>query len=127
MRCKPPSRLAPQSLSVANLVELEYLIAHRGRNGVFEYELLYSANDDGKPHLCGLIDLTALAGDGSRSGSSDEQSGPGRAVVGERSDATERRQSRAEQGEAVDPVGPARSAVNPANGLPSLAAVVEPS
>ena len=103
------------------------MIAHRGRNGVFEYELLYSGEDDGKAHLCGLIDPTALADDGARSGPSDDRSGSGRAVVGEWSEAGEKPQSHAAQGQAVDPVGPVPSTVNPASGILSLAAVVEPS
>lgn len=69
-------------IHLSRLVELEYVIAHRGRNGLFEYELLYSADDDGKPHLCGLIDPTTLTGDGTRSGTSDDRSGSGRALVG---------------------------------------------
>lgn len=113
-------------IHLSRLVELEYVIAHRGRNGLFEYELMYSADDDGKPHLCGLIDPTALAGDGTRSGSSDERSGSGRAVVGGRSDAAERPQSLTEKGEAAGAVGRVRSAVNE-DGLLSLAAAVEPS
>lgn len=93
---------------------------------MFEYELLYSADDDGKPHLCGLIDPTVLADDGARSGSSDDRSGSGRALVGERPDAAERPQSHTEQGEAADAVGRVRSAVND-GGLLSLAAVALPS
>lgn len=112
-------------IHLSRLVELEYVIAHRGRNGVFEYELLYSAEDDDKPHLCGLIDPTTLAGDGNRSGVSDDRSGSGRAVVGERSEVDKRVQSHTEQGKAADPVGLARSAVNHEGGVLSLAAIVE--
>jgi len=114
-------------IHLSRLVELEYVIAHRGRNGVFEYELLYSGEDDGKAHLCGLIDPTALAEDGMRPGSSDDRSGSGRAVVGARSEAGEKPQSHAAQGEAVDPVGPVPSTANPASGILSLAAAVESS
>lgn len=114
-------------IHLSRLVELEYVIAHRGRNGVFEYELMYSAEDDGKPHLCGLIDPTTLAGDGTRSGPSDDRSAAGRAVVGERSEAAEKPQSQVAQGEAVEAVGLARSAVNHEGGILSLAAVDEPS
>jgi hypothetical protein len=74
-------------IHLSRLVELEYVIAHRGRNGVFEYELLYSGEDDGKAHLCGLIDPTALADDGTWSGSSDDRSGRGRCAVGGGSEA----------------------------------------
>lgn len=112
-------------IHLSRLVELEYVIAHRGRNGVFEYELLYSADDDGKPHLCGLIDPSALTDDGTRSGQSDDRSGTGRAVVGEWSEVGERLQSHAVKGEVADPVGLARSAVNPEGGILSLAAVDE--
>jgi DNA primase catalytic core len=114
-------------IHLSRLVELEYVIAHRGRSGVFEYELLYSGEDDGKAHLCGLLDPTALADDGTRSGSSDDRSGSGRAVVGGWSDAVERLQSHAAQGEAVDPVGLAKDAVNSDGGILSLAAVAQPS
>jgi len=114
-------------IHLSRLVELEYVIAHRGRNGVFEYELLYSGEDDGKAHLCGLIDPTALADDGARSGSNDDRSGPSRAVVGGWSDAVERLQSHAAQGEAVDPVGLGPSTVNHDGGILSLAAVALPS
>jgi DNA primase len=114
-------------IHLSRLVELEYVIAHRGRNGLFEYELLYSADDDGKPHLCGLIDPTALADDGTRSGPSDDRSGSGRAVVGGRSDAAERSKSHTEQGDAADAVGLATDAVGSDGGLLSLAAVVESS
>ena len=114
-------------IHLSRLVELEYVIAHRGRNGLFEYELLYSGEDDGKAHLCGLIDPTALAEDGTRSGSSDDRSGRSRPLVGERSDAIERPQSHTEQGEAADPVGPVPSTVNSASGILSLAAVALPS
>jgi DNA primase catalytic core len=114
-------------IHLSRLVELEYVIAHRGRNGVFEYELLYSGEDDGKAHLCGLIDPTTLADDGTRSGPSDDQSGPGRAVVGGRSGSAEKPQSRAAQGEAADPVGPVPNTVNHAGGILSVAAVALPS
>jgi len=114
-------------IHLSRLVELEYVIAHRGRNGVFEYELLYSGEDDGKAHLCGLIDPTALADDGARSGLSADRSGSGRTLVGGRSDAVERPQSHTEQGDGADPVGLAKDAVNSDGGILSLAAVVEPS
>ena len=69
-------------IHLSRLVALEYVIAHRGRNGLFEYELLYSGEDDGKAHLCGLIDPTAIAEDGTRSGPDEDQSGPRRGPVG---------------------------------------------
>ncbi|MFM0434370.1 hypothetical protein PQQ75_35580 [Paraburkholderia aspalathi] len=111
-------------IHLAGLVELEYVIAHRGRNGTFEYELLYSGEDDGRPHLCGLLDPEKLTIDGSRSGQGDEWSGSGRAVAGVQSVPENSSQSHAHQGEAVEPVGFARNAVNHANGAPLLAAGV---
>jgi hypothetical protein len=114
-------------IHLSRLVELEYVIAHRARNGVFEYELLYSGEDDGQAHRCGLSDPSALADDGTRSGPSDDQSGSGRAVVGGWSGSAEKPQTHAAQGEAVDPVGPVPSAVNHDGGLLSLAAVALPS
>jgi len=44
------------------LVELEYLLVHRGGRGqCFEYELLYDGQgQDGAPFLTGLIDVDAL-------------------------------------------------------------------
>jgi DNA primase catalytic core len=46
------------------LVELEYVVAHRGQSGQsFAYELVYDGKaDDGGPHLPGLVDVEALAG-----------------------------------------------------------------
>jgi DNA primase len=111
-------------IHLSRLVELEYVIAHRGRNGTFEYELLYSGADDGKPHLCGLLDPEKLTIDGSRSGQGADRSGSGRASVGARWDLQNTPQSHAYQGEAVEPVGTRRHAVNHANVAPLLAATV---
>jgi DNA primase len=76
-------------IHLARLVELEYLLVHRGGRGQsFEYELLYSDPADGAgPHLSGLIDTAALRCmyDGERSGSETVQSAPGRGDVGGRS------------------------------------------
>jgi len=84
-------------IHLARLVELEYLLVHRGGRGQsFEYELLYSGSPDGEmPHLSGLIDVEVLrAGcpspgvpkhhsyDAERSGSESTQSAPGRGAVG---------------------------------------------
>jgi DNA primase len=48
---------------LTRLVELEYLVAHRGGRGQsFVYELLYDgAGDDDGAHLSGLIDVAALS------------------------------------------------------------------
>lgn len=46
---------------LSRLVELEYVIAHRGRGQGFEYELVYDGGgQDGTPFLSGLIDVEAL-------------------------------------------------------------------
>jgi DNA primase len=76
-------------IHLSRLVELEYLLVHRGGRGQsFEYELLYdgAAHSDAA-HVSGLIDVEALrhAYDGQRSGSHDTQSAPGRGAVGTRS------------------------------------------
>ncbi len=62
------------------LVDLEYVLAHRGGRGQsFEYELLYDGQgQDGTPFLAGLIDVEALkrAGyDGNLAGSEDHLAG----------------------------------------------------
>ncbi|MGH8263396.1 MAG: DNA primase, partial [Steroidobacteraceae bacterium] len=77
-------------IHLARLVELEYLLVHRGGRGQsFEYELLF----DGEPqsemrHASGLIEVEALRRpeEGERSGSSGVPSGPGRPAVGGWSD-----------------------------------------
>jgi DNA primase catalytic core len=45
------------------LVELEYVVVHRGQNGQsYVYELVYDGKTDaGGPHLAGLVDVEALA------------------------------------------------------------------
>ena len=51
------------SIHLSRLVELEYLLVHRGGRGQsFEYELLYEGQGkEGKPFCPGLIDADALA------------------------------------------------------------------
>lgn len=89
-RCgKPPSGGDTQlKIHLARLVELEYLLVHRGGRGQsFEYELVFdgTAASDVR-HLSGLIDIEALHGyDAERSALEAERSGSGRPVVGERS------------------------------------------
>lgn len=112
-------------IHLSRLVELEYVIAHRGRNGTFEYELLYGGGDDGRPHLCGLLDPEKLTIDGNWSGQSGERSGSGRSMVGGWSGHADMAQSQAGQGDTANPVGLTRNAVNHANGVPSLAAAVQ--
>ena len=70
---------------MARLVELEYLLLHRGGRGQsFVYELLWRGEGkDGSRFLPGLLDVTTLAEyDGERSGLSAERSAPGRPSVG---------------------------------------------
>jgi DNA primase len=75
-------------IHLARLVELEYVLMHRGGRGQsFEYELLYDGSCDAQHHLSGLIDVEALRCiyDGERSGQNDHRSGVGRPLVGPRS------------------------------------------
>lgn len=75
-------------IHLARLVELEYLLVHRGGRGQsFEYELLYDGQSDAQRHLSGLIDVEALRCmyDAQRSGVNAERSGSGRPLVGDRS------------------------------------------
>lgn len=63
------------------LVELEYLLTHRGQRGQsFEYELLYDGAGDNAAHLTGLIDTTTIRGsrghEAGLAGSTRPQSGP---------------------------------------------------
>lgn len=46
------------------LVDMEYLLVHRGRRGQsFEYELLYDGRGaDGEPFVCGLLNVATLLG-----------------------------------------------------------------
>jgi DNA primase len=79
------------------LVELEYLLVHRGERGhSFVYELVYDGEGDGRRRfLPGLIDVEALRStgtirersgpEGHRSGPNGERSGSGRPRVGPRS------------------------------------------
>ncbi len=76
---------------LARLVELEYLLVHRGGRGQsFEYELLYDGAAHAEAaHVSGLIDVEALRPlcgaqhyDAERSGSGNSQSGDGRGLVG---------------------------------------------
>jgi DNA primase len=72
-------------IHLARLVELEYLLLHRGGRGQsFEYELLYDGAAAGcAAHVSGLIDVEALGNyDAARSGSSDRQSEVSRGAVG---------------------------------------------
>jgi hypothetical protein len=74
-------------IHLARLAELEYLVAHRGKAGGFDYELVYDAGDADALRFPGLADIEALrrAYDGARSGSDAGRSAPGREAVGLRS------------------------------------------
>jgi hypothetical protein len=76
-------------IHLARLVELEYLLVHRGGRGQsFEYELLYDgAAQSQAAHVSGLIDVEELWQgahhyDAERSGLNDARSIPGRGAVG---------------------------------------------
>ncbi|MEJ0037679.1 MAG: CHC2 zinc finger domain-containing protein [Gammaproteobacteria bacterium] len=73
-------------IHLGRLVELEYLLIHRGGRGQsFEYELVFDgkASSDA-PHASGLIDIEALKRDydGARSGRGTSRSASGRDAVG---------------------------------------------
>jgi DNA primase len=72
---------------LARLVELEYIVAHRGKAGGFEYELVYELAGEHGTRLAGLTDIDALrhAYDSARSGLSDTRPAPGRGLVGPQS------------------------------------------
>jgi DNA primase len=82
-------------IHLSRLIELEYLLVHRGGRGQsFEYELLYdgAATDHALRHASGLIDVEALRQscgaqhyDAERSGLEPLRSGSGRPLVGARS------------------------------------------
>lgn len=86
-------------LHLGRLAELEYLRVLRGREGGFEYVLLYEAAAEGGRFLPGLVDVATLAApaeahdydgrrsesDTSRSGSEASRSGVGRPSVGAQS------------------------------------------
>ncbi|MGH8703584.1 MAG: toprim domain-containing protein [Burkholderiales bacterium] len=77
-------------IHLARLVEMEYAIAHRAKNGVFVYELVYDGQGkDGRPFVPGLIDAEALRSvyDPNRSGQEPARSAPGRGAVGPWSEA----------------------------------------
>jgi hypothetical protein len=72
---------------LGRLVEMEYLLVHRGGRGQsFEYELLYQGEGEaGVPFLMGLIDVAKLGYDSERSGQNEAWSGVGQALVSPRS------------------------------------------
>jgi DNA primase catalytic core len=76
---------------LARLVSLELVWVHRGPHGASLYELAWDGDsqDDGEPHLAGLIDPDQLevehVYDTDRSGLEDDRSGAGRPPVAARS------------------------------------------
>ena len=78
---------------LARLVSLELVWVHRGPHGASLYELAWDGDsqDDGEPHLAGLIDPDQLDSaephvyDTDRSGPGADRSGRGRAAVAARS------------------------------------------
>jgi DNA primase len=112
---------------LSRLVELEYVLTHRGLRGLMhEYELRYDGVDDGRPHLMGLLDLQALDNEVNRSGQDDERSGSGRSVAGGRSGVVDQGQGYIGHGVATELVGVnANAYIGEKTGAPSLARVVE--
>ena len=70
---------------MARLVELEYLLVHRGRAGRFDYELLFDGQGE-QAHLMGLIDVEKLSYGANRSGQTKTQSGCGQPLVSDQSE-----------------------------------------
>ena len=73
---------------LGRLLELEYLVAHRGVHASLAYELVYEAPEDEEGlRFPGLAEVEALkhAYDRARSGQNPERSAPGRGPVGVRS------------------------------------------
>lgn len=68
---------------VARLVEMEYLLVHRGGRGQsFDYELTYQGEGSGGERFFnGLMAPKNLSNKGARSGQNDQRSGPGQPVV----------------------------------------------
>jgi hypothetical protein len=51
----------PLRKHLERLVELEYLLTHRGQRGQsFEYELVYDGDGSDATHLTGLLDVTTI-------------------------------------------------------------------
>jgi DNA primase len=75
-------------IHLARLVDLEYLVGHRGAHASLAYELVYEAPEDEQGlRFPGLADIEALkhAYDAARSGQNPERSASGRPPVGVRS------------------------------------------
>jgi hypothetical protein len=107
---------------LGRLVELEYVVAHRGpgHSQRFGYELLYASSSAEGPFLSGLINADELGNvydgnrsglSGNRSGQNEDRSGGGRPLVGPRSVGS--------RGDETSEREPKRSA-NPENGTSSV-------
>ena len=72
---------------LGRLVEMEYLLLHRGGRGQrFVYELLYRGEgEEGEPFAMGLLDVAKLDYDAKRSGQNGDRSGVGQPGVSPRS------------------------------------------
>jgi DNA primase len=68
---------------LSRLVEMEYLLVHRGGRGQsYVYELLYQGEGEhGEPFLMGLIDVDKLRYDEKKSGQNSKRSGSGQPPV----------------------------------------------
>lgn len=77
----------PLKIHLGRLVEMEYLLVHRGGRGQsFAYELLYRGEgESGSPFVMGLLDVARLDYDASRSGENGARSGVGPGLVRPRS------------------------------------------
>ncbi|UNK63034.1 CHC2 zinc finger domain-containing protein [Buttiauxella ferragutiae] len=93
-------------IHLSRLLEMEYLVLFR-RGLTYEYGLLWDGEDSGQPHLCGLLGV----GNDNRSGSDEEQSAPGRGVVGSQSDSEKPASGQNQQGLTGEVVGVAENAV----------------
>jgi DNA primase len=111
---------------IARLVELEFVLAHRGLRGLtHEYELRYDGSDDGERHMMGLFDPSILDNDANRSGLNDDRSGYGRPSVGGWSGVVDSAQSHMQKGTAPQLVGlDANAYIEPPDNL-CLARVVD--
>jgi DNA primase len=77
----------PLKVHLGRLVEMEYLLVHRGGRGQsYAYELLYRGEgDSGSPFVMGLLDVATLDYDAHRSGQNGSRSGVGPGGVRPRS------------------------------------------
>jgi len=77
----------PLKIHLGRLVEMEYLLVHRGGRGQsYAYELLYRGEgDSGSPFVMGLLDVATLDYDAHRSGQNGPRSGVGPGLVRPRS------------------------------------------